>query len=36
MVSDMVLAQIKEITDDYIKYNRNYKFNSQWFVENGI
>ena len=35
-VSDMVLAQIKEITDDYIKYNRNYTFNSLWFVENGI
>ena len=32
----MVLAQIKEITDDYIKYNRNYTFNSLWFVENGI
>ena len=36
MVSDMVLAQIKEITDDYIKYNRNYTFNSLWFVEIGI
>lgn len=35
-VSDMVLAQIKEITDDYIKYSRNYTFNSLWFVENGI
>ncbi len=35
-VSDVVLAQIKEITDDYIKYNRNYNFNSLWFIENSI
>ncbi|MBE5928743.1 MAG: DNA repair protein RecO [Lachnospiraceae bacterium] len=31
-VSEEVLAEIRRITDEYIKANRNYKFNSLWFL----
>ncbi len=33
-VSDDVMSQIKAVTDEYIKRNRNYIFNSLWFIEN--